>query len=102
MKFLQHHMAHATMHGSYGSVEEQQEEEQTVIELNMTEEEVGSQFTSARSSPTPSVLSAASTTSTAPRVKKRPRQDQRQPWEDAAVQYLNSRTAKEDPILILF
>ncbi|GFO27767.1 hypothetical protein PoB_005427200 [Plakobranchus ocellatus] len=72
MKFLQHHTAHSTMHGSYGSVEEQQEEEeQIVVELNMTEKEVGSQLTSAPSSPTPSVSSAASTTSAAPRAKKK-------------------------------
>ncbi|GFO42052.1 gypsy retrotransposon integrase-like protein 1 [Plakobranchus ocellatus] len=102
MKFLQHHMVHSTMHRSYGSVEEQQEEEEIVVELNMTEEEVGSHFTSAPSSPTPSVSSAASTASAAPRAKKRPRQEQRQPWEDAVVQYLNSRTAKEDPDLNFF
>ncbi|GFO43731.1 lipopolysaccharide-induced tumor necrosis factor-alpha factor [Plakobranchus ocellatus] len=105
MKFLQHHMAHSTIHGRYGSVEKQQEEEeeeQIVVELNMEEEEVGSQFLSAPSSPTPSVSSAASTTSSAPRAKKRSRQEQRQPWDDAAVQYLNSRTAKEDPDLNFF
>ncbi|GFN95677.1 hypothetical protein PoB_002218300 [Plakobranchus ocellatus] len=101
MKFLQHHMAHSTMQGSYGIVEEQQEEEEQIgVELNMAED--GSGFLSAPSSPTPSVSSAASTTSAAPRAKKRPRQEQRQSWEDAAVQYLNSRTAKEDPDLNFF
>ncbi|GFO03381.1 hypothetical protein PoB_002988600 [Plakobranchus ocellatus] len=72
MKFLHHHVAHSTMQGSYGIVEEQQEEEEQIgVELNMAGD--GSGFLLAPSSPTPSVSSAASTTSAAPRAKKRPR-----------------------------
>ncbi|GFO40345.1 hypothetical protein PoB_006685000 [Plakobranchus ocellatus] len=101
MKFLQHHMAHSTMQGSYGIVEEQQEEEEQIgVELNMAGN--GSGFLLASSSPILSVSSAASTTSAAPRAKNIPRQEQREPWEDALVQYLNSRTAKEDPDLNFF
>ncbi|GFO15020.1 hypothetical protein PoB_004152500 [Plakobranchus ocellatus] len=70
MKFLQHHMAHSTMQGSYGIVEEQQEEEEQIgVELNMAGD--GSGFLLAPSSLTPSVSSAASTTSAAPRAKKK-------------------------------
>ncbi|GFO33542.1 hypothetical protein PoB_006004700 [Plakobranchus ocellatus] len=71
MKFLQHHMAHSTIQGSYGIVEEQQEEEEQIgVELNMAGD--GSGFLLAPSSPTPSVSSAACTTSAAPRAKKTP------------------------------